>query len=246
MTALENTKKILTENALAENALKNKSLLNIPSSSSSIDTVKVWLNAFIPRNIPDYTIPAPPPHDGKTMIRGPVPGTTTCYLTDNRYFEPNIRAPSRMHSEIKIDVTSKIPVEVCQFHKCSKTTEINCDTGKVTCEGEGKISGRHFFSLEGTSDRQIYIRLQAGASNPCFPISHYIAKINYEGTIRIDVNSREVEYAGLIDPFPAFEMYATANDGNGVKIFQTMPEKGKTIWNLPRDANVAQNGLAKI
>jgi hypothetical protein len=243
MTTLENTEKILTENALAENALKNKSLLNIPSSSSSIDTIKIWLNAFIPLNIPDYTVPAPPTHDGKTMIRGPLPGTTTCYLTDNRYFEPNIRASSRMHSEIKIDVTSKIPVEVYQFHKCSETTEINCDSGEVTCKREGKISGIRFSSLEGTSDRQIFVSLQAGASNPCFRGS---PEINYKGTIRIDVNSRVVEYAGFIDEFPAFEMYATANDGDGVKIFQTMPEKGKSIWNLPGEANVAQHGLAKI
>ena len=243
MTALENTEKKLTENALAENALKNKSLLDIPPSSS-IDTVKIWLNAFIPHYIPDLTLPAPPPHDERTMIGGPIPGT--CYLTDNRYFEPNIRASSRMHSEIKIDVTSKIPVEVYQFHKCSETTEINCDTGKVTCDMEGKISGKRFYGLEGTSDRQISVSLQAEASNPCVKVSEIIATICYLGTIRIDINSRVVEYHGFIDEFPAFEMYATANDGEGVEVIQVMPEKGKDIWNLPGGANVPVNGIAKI
>jgi hypothetical protein len=242
MAALENAEKILTEVVLAENALKNKSFLDIPPSSSTIETVKIWLNAFIPKYVPGY-LNAPHPFEGKTMIHGPVPLSSTCYLTDNRAFDPNIRASSRMHSEIKIDVTMRIPVEVYQAHECTETVEIDCDTGEVTCNKPGKVIGKRFFDLTGTSDRFIFVNLEVGASNPCFPFSPLI---NHKGIIRVDVNSREVYYTGAIDAFPAFEMYASANDGEGVKLFQTMPEKGKTILDLPGDANVVQNGIAKI
>jgi hypothetical protein len=46
------------------------------------------------------------------MFHGPIPGVSDCFLTDNRKFESNIDAPSRMHSEITIDMSSDIPVEV--------------------------------------------------------------------------------------------------------------------------------------
>lgn len=243
MAAIENAEKILTEIALAENALKNKSCLDIPAFSSTIETVRIWLNAFIPRYVTGY-IKAPHPFEGKTMIHGPIPGLSTCYLTDNREFDSNVEASSRMHSEIKIDVTGKIPVEVYQLHKCSETIEIDCDTGEVTCNKPGVIVGPRFFDLMGIPDRQIAIKLEAAASNPCVPTS---PQINHRGLIVIDVNSRQVKYAGAIDEFPAFEMYGAANDkSEGIKIFQTMPEKGKSIWNLFGDANVDQNGLAKI
>ena len=70
--------------------------------------------------------------------------------------------------------------------------------------------------------------------------------IDYRGTITINVSARTVKFDGFLDAFPAFEMYATANDGAGVAMFQTPPPPGNTPWNLPGDANTPQSGIANV
>mgnify|MGYP006943063210 CR=1 FL=1 len=70
-----------------------------------IKTVKVWINSFIPRDIPDYTFDSP---DGNgTVIPGPHTPLhfTTCFGTDNRDFSSEIHASSRTHSEVEFDVS---------------------------------------------------------------------------------------------------------------------------------------------
>ncbi|MFL5033374.1 MAG: hypothetical protein ACJ8E1_26215 [Xanthobacteraceae bacterium] len=48
---------------------------------------------------------------------------------------------------------------------------------------------------------------------------------------------RSLEIDGLIDQFPAFEAYATINDGAAVTLFQIPPPPGNTVMNLPGKAN---------
>jgi hypothetical protein len=38
--------------------------------------------------------------------------------------------------------------------------------------------------------------------------------------------STRSSFNGLIEPFPAYEMYATANDGAGLPLFQIRPKTG--------------------
>lgn len=203
-------------------------------TSSVIQTVKVWLNAFIPRDVDGITEPAPSVHSGKTMLRGPIAGVSDCYLTDNRGFDSNIQALSRMHSEIEIDVTG--PTIVSQKHKCDPTHEIDCEDGDEECTRSGDTSRMSFSNLRSSSGL-IKVDLKASANNPCQSGS---PDIDYEGTIAIDVGTRTVEFDGRIDEFPAFEMYASINGGDvGTKVFQEMPLPGKSPWNLPGGANRA-------
>jgi hypothetical protein len=206
---------------------------------SAIRTVKVWLNAFIPDTVPGKTIPAPGPHAGKTMLNGPI--FSECYLTDNRSFDSNVHAPSRMHSEIEIDVAG--PTEVFQWHNCDETHEINCKTGAAVCTSKGRTSDMLFSKLRGSSGSLIQVDLKGASNNPCYSGS---PDIDYEGRVTINVGARTVEFDGKIDQFPAFEMYGTANGGAGAMMFNSMPLPGKDPWNLPREANRAQKGSATI
>lgn len=206
---------------------------------STIRTVKVWLNAFIPQTVPGKSIPAPGPHAGKTMLNGPI--FSECYLTDNRSFDSNIHAPSRMHSEIEIDVAG--PTEVFQWHNCDETHEIDCKTGAAACTRKGRTSDMSFSHLRGSSGSLIQVDLKGASNNPCYSGS---PDIDYEGTVTINVGARTVELDGKIDQFPAFEMYGTANGGAGVMMFNTMPLPGMDPWNLPGGANRTQKGSATI
>lgn len=204
------------------------------TTASVIRTVKVWLNAFIPQNVDSITEPAPSPHTGKTMLRGPVLGISDCYLTDNRGFDLNVNAVSRMHSEIEIDVTG--PTILFQKHTCDPTHEIDCEDGAAECTKSGDTSRMSFSNLRSSSGL-VKVDLKAAADNPCQSGS---PDIDYEGTITINVGTRTVEFDGKIDEFPAFEMYVSINGGNvGEAIFQEMPLPGRSPWNLPGSANRA-------
>ena len=97
----------------------------------TINTIKVWVNAFIPRTVTGYRHVLGGPHIGKTAIDG-TPGTPYAYLTDQRDFSNYIHADSRAHAEIKIDVTGSAPRIVSQWYHDHFTTEINVLTWNET------------------------------------------------------------------------------------------------------------------
>jgi len=52
-----------------------------------LKSVKFWVNAFIPKNIKNLTKTVlKGKHAKKTMIEGPIPLVSDCYLTDQRTF----------------------------------------------------------------------------------------------------------------------------------------------------------------
>ena len=85
-----------------------------------------WLNTFIPRDIFGAT----------TMLReGEYRGLTVlsaapCYLTDQRNFSNDLRASSRMHSLVKVDLTASEPV-LTQHHRCDDLIECDPVSGEV-------------------------------------------------------------------------------------------------------------------
>jgi hypothetical protein len=201
-----------------------------------IRSVKFWINAFIPRDIPSYTLPVPAGlHLGKTMIPGPNPASD-CYLTDQRSFDRFIHAKSRMHSEFTISFTSATPM-MSQWHKCDPTIELDCGDGDVELVKTGSTSRMKFTMLPPTKPPVVVITMECAASNPCAPSSRIFGDIDCKGRITVNAMTRSIEIDGLIDQFPAFEAYATINDGAGVSLFQILPSPGKTVMNLPGPPN---------
>jgi hypothetical protein len=203
------------------------------SRPSNMSRVKVWIKAFIPRDIAGLTklVPAGP-HQGKTMIPGPTP-LNDCFLTDQRSFSDNISAAARMHSEVEFVLDRDEPT-ILQSHRCYETTEVDCEDGSVECTGTGDSSRMQFFNMRIVTPTIISVQLRAAANNPCFRGS---PDIDYEGTIILDVSTSQVTFEGKIDAFPAFEMYATRDGSAPRMIFQMMPPAGNTPADLPGAAN---------
>jgi hypothetical protein len=218
----------------------------------TIQSMKFWINAFIPRDLPGYTIVVPKgPHAGKTMIPGPqtigvstpiryigigkVPvGLSDCYLTDQRSFSSDIHAESRMHSEVRIDFSTPTP-GIFPWHDCFPTIECDCEDGEEECREKGKINRMIFHPI--SIDSKTIIHMDCAANNPCAPTSRLFGDIDYKGLIVFDKEKRSVEIDIFIDQFPAFEGYATINDGAGVPLFRESPPLGNTVMNLPGGAN---------
>jgi hypothetical protein len=197
-------------------------------------SVKVWMNAFIPRVVDGYTLDVPKgAHVGKTMIPGPFP-TSDCFLTDQRSFSNDVHAKSRMHCEANVDFLAARPT-LGQWHNCDQTTECDCDDGDEECTEKGKNAGNFTMVLEAD---KIILKLNANASNPCAPSSAFGGAIDLQARFEIDRKLRTLTFEGIVDAFPAFEAYAGINNGSPTTIFRREPPKGNTVMNLPGGPSV--------
>lgn len=222
-----------------------------------VKTVKIWIKAFIPQEILGYTIPVRGgPYLGQTMIPGPPFSSKPlgCFLTDQRDqgnqggFSSDIDAKSWLTSIGVIDVEqARITNGKRGIHYSDLTTELNCNSGNIICERAGSIRGKGFYGLTVIGDT-ITVKLEAAAKNPCIGGS---SDIGYNGTITIRLlNSGQqvqVSFDGYIQPFPAFEMYVSVDDGAPHAVITPQsPEPDTTPWNLPRDPNRYVSGAVLL
>ena len=209
------------------------------TASHTIRTVKLWIKAFIPSNY-ERAIPVPGAgaHAGKTMIND-VWVLNRWFLTDQRLFSNDIHADARMHSEIEIDVAKGR--ETYQFHHCYDTIEVDGDKGFEKCRAQGDTSNMRFYDFEASSDLMRYnFKLDAGSKNPCIKIGaiNVAPALDYFGTINIQVMDDDptkaiVVFTGKVEKYPAFEMYASANNGDGQSVFQIDVAPRASIGSLP-------------
>jgi hypothetical protein len=61
-------------------------------------------------------------------------------------------------------------------------------------------------------------------------------EIDMQAEFRLDLAAKKLTCSATVDSFPAFEAYATINDGAGVAIFLQPPPAGNTVMSLPGDA----------
>jgi hypothetical protein len=157
-----------------------------------------------------------------------------CYLTDQRSFSNDLRAQSRMHSSVKVDLAASEPV-LTQRHRCDHLIECDPVSGAVLGQRPGSTSKMNFTLLE--SDPAILIRMDCKYSDPVVPPAHAVGEIEYKGTIEIDSAARYVGIDLMICLFPAFEGYAAINDGPGAILFRHSPPAGILALGPPRGAN---------
>ena len=211
---------------------------------NSCGNLLIWISAFIPGHIAGYTLRVPGGlHGGKTAIPCPLiatPANPNCfrlgYLTDQRGFDSNPTASARMRSIAEIQLVS--PRLIRAEHQTSGTTEINKNTGAVTCAARANMSRCKFDKFSSSmvpypaGDILIKLAFTAAASDPCVNLA---ADIDYLGNIEILCSpSRgvvEVGFNGKVDSFPAFEMYARLN-GLTQTLFRLPPPPGNTVINL--------------
>jgi hypothetical protein len=82
------------------------------------------------------------------------------------------------------------------------------------------------------------VALKASSKNPCIAVAtvKIMPNLDYEGTIRValteDRKSAAVSFDGLVESYPAFEMYASVNGGEPQTIFRVPIAKGATAADL--------------
>jgi hypothetical protein len=116
-----------------------------------VDGVVVWINAFIPREVPGVTeLITSGPYVGKTALPLPKKARAgllnlhkpigTGYLTDQRQFSRSTTASARMQSIARIELYP-YPKLANNFSQTSGTTEVNIDSGQKQMEAIADMSG---------------------------------------------------------------------------------------------------------
>ncbi len=230
-------------------------------SGGDSKTIKVWINAFIPGDVPGYTFNVPAgPHAGKTAIPCPLIATpvnprcpSSRYLTDQRTFDPSPTASVRMRSIAEIQLQPPLFVRHPDLeHVTSGTTEINKTSGEVTCAKNADMSRCSFNNFRTEPDPSnlsnftIKLEVVAAASDPCVNLA---ADIDYAGTFSVFCSPSgkfvQVTFDGKIDSFPAFEAYATIN-GSTKALFTVPPPAGNTVADLVGSASSPIGGVARF
>lgn len=235
-----------------------------------IRAVKLWINAFIRRDIPGLTrvVPGTGPHAGKTMSPSPLPivaRLNDCFLTDNRDFSPDPNADSKIHSEVTIDLVNRValPGQEGQigYHRQGYTTEVDCESGDQECHAPGSFGTRFFSELRILSEVPLRMLIEFDVTtNPgCWPLTpdELIPNIDYRGHFIIEPDPSTgdvlVEVMGLVDDFPSYEIYAAPVLPNGSlgrvqALYQKNEEPGKTPLNLVGEADIpiiCENGVCQ-
>ena len=196
----------------------------------TIQTVKIWLKSFIPRDSVGAVTIEQGIHAGKTALPTPPP-ILKCYLTDNRDFSDHIDAEARMHSEVEIDLEN--PRIMGEVQKCYPTTEVDCTSGEVTCKETAPTDAMKFSVLDVSEDKHtLSLDLEGSAHNACLKVASVRVSpmLDYHGTITIVIGegrrSATVKFEGMVETYPAFEMYVAVNGGAPQPIFQLPIEDG--------------------
>lgn len=199
-----------------------------------------WINAFIPRDIEGYTMPAPSPFSGKTMIPFPRPVNRYCALTDQRAFSSTLDASHRIQSGAVINISNPNEVSIDSYHDSDPTIELVCNTGEETCYKEASTDNMVWGDLFRDGNK-IKVELTSDARNECFLKIGSPVSINYEGTLSIDILERTVEFLGKVGDFPAFEAYVSINDGQPKQLFK-FHDEAKKVTDLVFGARNPVNG----
>lgn len=209
--------------------------------AASLPKLKIWANAFIPGNLPGLTIPVPGAgeHVGKTMIPGPIITPGTCFLTDQRDFDSDHKKTARMQSMVELDLNTGA---IKHTPKVGVTTSVNCITGTQTGqsqmseeEKQEKVTLKNFTKENvSTGKTRYFFTLKGSVNNKSVTPSPDIDWI-MQVIVLFDSRTRKanVTVDGFIEPFPAFEMYASLGSGSAVTLFQQKPAVGSTPYELP-------------
>ena len=232
--------------------------------------LELWINAFIPRDVPNYTkTVAGGDHGGKTAV--PLPMIARAhplnllkpwnegFLTDQRGFSDQQNASVRMQSSATVTVAPAMLKARINKPTTSGTIGIDIKTGKVLGTAGADLKKCSMDIYDGASTRlnmltgkridedaqSVILAVKAAGSDPLVAAS---ADIDYTGNWQVIHSHRQnyllVLFKGKIDAFPAFEAYARFN-GQTQALFTEAPPKGNTVVDLLGKANRPVQGNVK-
>lgn len=239
-------------------------LLAIPASARadvtlSIPELTLWVNAFVPGEIPDPPDPSTgsytrrlsqPTKVGDTgyphpferlpwvpLSALPVPHT---YVTDQRPRSPLFGASARIHVEIRLRAdghTGKVAVDWTAGGNdwvAYPTVDTEPPCRKAVDASGIKVDAEELLVNGEVGTR---LRVHGGVRNACDPLSWFSGRIRLDLNLEVRFVAQRIACEGKVDVFPAYEAYfhpGTALGPNtvGRRIFDVGPAPGMTAADL--------------
>jgi hypothetical protein len=211
-------------------------------------SLRVWMNSFIPAHLPGFTSPLVVGEREGWTVLAPPEGERSIF-THQRAFNPATDADSLLHSHARLSWMGAAPM-LEQWHRSHLAQE---DTGDVAGEPPAGDVSRMAIKLVThrtmasdadaaklihTTPRRpgqspsglIYLAIDCQSAEGSGLFYEWFGPASYRGVVIFDPTVRTVDFSGTISRFPAFEMYASINDGPAHAVVRTSPPRGSDLF----------------
>lgn len=175
----------------------------------------VWVRAFIPAGTP-------------------AEAAGRCFKTDERTFDANVSASSRLVTEFVL-VTSGSTVGTRKaddrpFYRAGETSRVDCSTKAILERKTADVASLKL-GAPAISDGTVQIVASASLANPLTP-PVLSPKIDYDATFTWNTATRTLKARFTVGRFPAFEAYAQLAGGKIVQLLAASPDTNASPFTL--------------
>lgn len=175
----------------------------------------IWIRAFIPAGTP-------------------AEAAGRCFKTDERTFDSNISASSRVVTEFVL-VTSGSTVGTRKaddrpFYRAGETSRVDCSTKAILERKTADVASLKL-GAPAIADGTVQIAASASLANPVTP-PVLSPKIDYDATFTWYTATRTLKARFTLGQFPAFEAYAQLAGGKVVRLLAVSPDTNASPFAL--------------
>lgn len=203
-----------------------RSSIDVTIKGATIATFMFIARAFIPKNIGTYTKELPAPFTGITYIPFPFEWAAFAgFYTDQRDFTSSSTAESRVTLIGNYTITGYDQFVSAGLPPPFSNVTTFVDLRTLYMQKARENPSGKFSVPEKTEERKFKITYEATATNPFTPPIEFA--IDYEGRLDLDFADGKINLMGLVDDFPAYEMYVKVLDGvtdnDPIELFKFSP-----------------------
>jgi hypothetical protein len=184
-------------------------LASAMSAATAADDIHIWVRGFIP----DSSLTA-------GVLRASDGG---CIATDHRGWSESIDAPARVGSDFHLVLSDSLPVLRPGLQKVNSASPVH----QVDCQSLQELAvvpAQLLADDVGTpAQNQAKTLVTVLAAIPDPQRAWSSSTISYGATFTYDRATQTLEYQASTGLFPAYEAYATLNDGPVVTVFRSGP-----------------------
>jgi len=181
----------------------------VATAAYAADDVHIWVRGFIP------DVAATP-----GMLKASDGG---CVATDHRTWSDATNASARLSSDFHLVLNDGAPVIRATRQKVNTAAvnrQVDCQTTQELAAAPAQLLADEVGEPVQNQDK-IQVTVLAAVPDPQRAWSS--STINYGATFTYDRSSKTLEYQAATGLFPAYEAYATLNEGPVITVFRSGP-----------------------
>jgi len=183
--------------------------LGVASADAADDDIHIWIRGFIP--------------DAATMPGMLKASDGGCIATDRRSWSNATDASARLSSDFHLVLNDSTPAIRATRKKVNAATanrQVDCQTTQELAAAPAQLVADQVGEPVQAQEKT-QVTVLAAVPDP--QRSWSSSTIGYAATFTYDRNTRTLEYQAATGLFPAYEAYATLNDGPVITVFRSGP-----------------------